>query len=116
MQYKISVQGNVETVVLLSQQKPDDHIEIEIKLDEIDTTSAEAKATYKGIEEWVQEHYGFHVTNLNIAQVKQKHGIIERENNNKSKSEKGGQPECPKEKEIAIEEALKYFQMIPSES
>ena len=109
--------ANVETVVLLSQQKPDDHIEIEIKLDEmIDTTSAEAKATYKEIEEWVQEHYGFHVTNLNIAQVKQKHGIIERENNNKPKSEKGGQPECPKEKEIAIEEALKYFQMIPSES
>ena len=51
-----------------------------------------------------------------IAQIKQKHGIIERENYNKPKSEKGGQPECPKEKEIAIEEALKYFQMIPSES
>ena len=107
---------HVETVVLLSQQKPDDHIEIEINLDEIDATSAETKATYKEIEEWVQEHYGFHVTNLNIAQVKQKYGIIERENYNKPKSEKGGQPECPKEKEIAIEEALKYFQMIPSES
>ena len=49
-------------------------------------------------------------------QIKQKHGIIERENYNKPKSEKGGQPECPKEKEIAIEDALKYFQMIPSES
>lgn len=45
-------------------------------MDELDLTSAEAKATYKEIEEWVQEHYGFHVTNLNIAQVKQKHGII----------------------------------------
>ena len=55
-------------------------------------------------------------SNLYIAQVKRKCGIIERENNNKSKSEKGGQPECPKEKEITIEEALKYFQMIPSES
>ena len=106
--------ANVETVVLLSQQKPDDHIEIEINLDEIDATSAETKATYKEIEEWVQEHYGFHVTNLNIAQVKQKYGIIERENYNKPKSEKGRQPECLKE--IAIEEALKYFQMIPSES
>ena len=59
---------------------------------------------------------GMKVSNLYIAQVKRKCGIIERENNNKSKSEKGGQPECPKEKEIAIEEALKYFQMIPSES
>ena len=59
---------------------------------------------------------GMKVSNLYIAQIKQKHGIIERENYNKPKSEKGGQPECPKEKEIAIEEALKYFQMIPSES
>ena len=53
------------------------------------------------------------VSNLCIAQIKQKHGIIERENYNKPKSEKGRQPECLKEKEIAIEEALKYFQMIP---
>ena len=59
---------------------------------------------------------GMKVSNLYIAQIKQKHGIIERENYNKPKSEKGGQSECPKEKEIAIEEALKYFQMIPSES
>ena len=59
---------------------------------------------------------GMKVSNLYIAQIKQKHGIIERENSNKPKSEKGGRSECPKEKEIAIEEALKYFQMIPSES
>ncbi|WP_034446590.1 23S rRNA (uracil(1939)-C(5))-methyltransferase RlmD [Butyrivibrio sp. AE2032] len=104
--------NHCETVVLLSQQKPDDHIEIEINLDEIDATSAESKATYKEIEEWVQEHYGFHVTNLNIAQVKQKHGIIERENYNKPKSENSRQPGCPEEKVKAIEEALKHFQMI----
>ena len=103
---------HVETVVLLSQQKPDDHIEIEINLDEIDATSVETKATYKEIEEWVQEHYGFHVTNLNIAQVKQKHGIIERENYNKPKSENSKQPRCPEEKVKAIEEALKSFRMI----
>ena len=102
----------VETVVLLSQQKPDDHIEIEINLDEIDATSAETKATYKEIEEWVHKHYGFHVTNLNIAQVKQKHGIIERENYNKPKSENSKQPGCPEEKVKAIEEALKHFHMI----
>ena len=82
-----TVSGHVETVVLLSQQKPDDHIEIKINLDEIDATGAETKATYKKIQNWVQEKYGFHVTNLNIAQVKQKHGIIERENYNKPKSE-----------------------------
>jgi hypothetical protein len=103
---------HVETVVLLSQQKPDDHIEIEINLDEIDATSAETKATYMKIQNWVQEKYGFHVTNLNIAQVKQKHGIIERENYNKPKSENSKQPGCPEEKVKAIEEALKHFQMI----
>lgn len=101
-----------ETVVLLSQQKPDDHIEIEINLDEIDATRAETKATYKEIEEWVKEHYGFHVTNINIAQVKQKYGIIERENYNRPKSENSRRPGTTPEKEKAITEALKYFKMI----
>ena len=81
-------------------------------MDELDLTSAEAKATYKEIEEWVQKHYGFHVTNLNIAQVKQKHGIIERENYNKPKSENSRQPGTTTEKENAITEALKFFKMI----
>lgn len=103
---------HVETVVLLSQQKADDHIEIEINLDEIDATSAETKATYAEIRDWVQEKYGFHVTNLNIAKVKQKHGINERENYNKAKSENSRQPGCTEEKAKAIEDAMKHFQMI----
>lgn len=109
----------LETVVLLSQlkQKPDDYINVTIELDDMDVTSAETKVTYDEIKKYVAEHNdGMKVSNLYIAQIKQKHGIIERENYNKPKSEKSGQPECPKEKEIAIEEALKYFQMIPSES
>lgn len=81
-------------------------------MDELDLTSAEAKAIYKEIEEWVQEHYGVHVTNLNIAQVKQKHGIIEWENYNKAKSENSKQLGCPKEKVKAIEDDMRHFQMI----
>jgi hypothetical protein len=54
----------------------------------------------------------FHVTNLNIAQVKQKHGIIERENYNKPKSENSRHPGTTPEKENAITEALKFFKMI----
>ncbi len=105
--------GRVETVCLLSKlHEAKHHINVKVDMDELDLTSAEAKATYKEIEEWVQEHYGFHVTNLNIAQVKQKHGIIERENYNKPKSENSRQPGCPEEKVKAIEEALKFFQMI----
>ena len=81
-------------------------------MDELDLTSVEAKATYKEIQKWVQEKYGFHVTNLNIAQVKQKHGIIERENYNRAKSENSKQPGCPEEKTKAIEDAMRHFQMI----
>ena len=104
---------HVETVCLLSKlHEAKHHIEVKVDMDELDLTSAEAKATYKEIQDWVQEKYGFHVTNLNIAQVKQKHGIIERENYNKPKSEDIKQPGCPEEKVEAIEDALRYFQMI----
>lgn len=109
---------HVETVCLLSKlHEAKHHVKVKLDMDEMDITSAESKATYEEIKKYVAEHNdGMKVSNLYIAQIKQKHGIIERENYNKPKSEKGGQPECPKEKEIAIEEALKYFQMIPSES
>ena len=109
---------NDETVCLLSKlHEAKHHVNVRLDVDELDLTAAESKATYEEIKKYVVEHNdGLKVSNLYIAQIKQKHGIIERENYNKPKSEKGGQPECPKEKEIAIEEALKYFQMIPSES
>ncbi len=60
----------------------------------------------------MKKKYGFHVTNLNIAQVKQKNGIIERKNYNKAKSENSKQLGCPKEKVRAIEDAMRHFQMI----
>ncbi len=105
--------GNVETVALLSKlSEAKHHIEVKVDMDELDITSAEAKATYKEIEEWVQENYGFHVTNLNIAQVKQMHGIIERENYNKPKSPDSKQPGYTEEKVKAIEDAMRHFQMI----
>ena len=109
---------HVETVCLLSKlYEAKHHVNVKLDMDEMDLTAAESKATYEEIKKDVAEHNdGMKVSNLYIAQVKRKCGIIERENNNKSKSEKGGQPECPKEKEIAIEEALKYFQMISSET
>ena len=56
--------------------------------------------------------YNSGYNNLNIAQVKQKHGIIERENYNKAKSVDSKQPECPEEKVKAIEDAMRNFQMI----
>ena len=78
----------------------------------MDMSGFQQGATYEHIQAWVQEKYGFHVTHLNIAQVKQKHGIIERENYNKPKLSDSRQPRCPEEKVKAIEAALKHFQMI----
>lgn len=103
---------HVETVCLLSKLQSKEHIEIEVAMDEMDLTSSESKATYEEIREYVFEHTGLKVSHLYIAQVKQKYGIIERENYNKPKSENAKQPQCPPEKEKAITEALKHFGMI----
>ena len=94
--------NNIETVVLLSKLNTKQHIEVELNLDELDLTAAESKATYEEIKEYVLEHTGLKVSHLYIAQVKQKYGIIERENYNKPKSENSKQPKCPPEKEAAI--------------
>ena len=86
-------------------------------MDELDVTFAESKTTYGEIKKYVAEHYdGMKVPDQYITQVKAKYGIIERENYNKAKSDDARQPKCPKEKEEAIVEALRYFQMIQSES
>ena len=101
-----------ETVVLLSQQKPDDTIEIDLDLDELDATSAETKATYQEIKDYVLKEFGLKVSNLYISQIKRKCGIEVGENYNLPKTENPKVPQCPKEKEDAIKAALKYFAMI----
>ena len=103
---------HVEVVLLLTKLNVERHIEAEVSMDELDVTAAESKATYNEIREHVWEHHQLRVSNLYIAQVKQKYGIIERENYNKPKSENAKQPKCPKEKEDTIVEALRHFQMI----
>ncbi len=104
--------ANVETVVQLSQQKPDDVIEVELDLDELDITASEKKATYQEIKQYILEKYGFKVSTLYVAQVKQKCGLDMRLNYNLPKSENVKQPKCPKDKEDAIMDALKHFKMI----
>ncbi len=104
--------ANIETVCLLSKLDVEHHIEVEIDLDEMDLTKAESKATYEEIKGYVKENMGLHVSNLYIAQVKRKCGIIERDNYNKAKTENSKQPQCPLEKEKAIKAALRYFGMI----
>lgn len=103
---------HIETICLLSKLNAKQHIEINLDMDELDLTDAEKKATYQEIKDYVLEHSGLKVSSLYIAQVKQKCGIIERENYNKPKSEDAKQPQCPPDKEKAIKEALTHFGMI----
>lgn len=106
--------AHVETVCLLSKlHEAKHHVKVKLDMDEMDITSAESKATYEEIKKYVAEHNdGMKVSNLYIAQVKRKCGIELAENFNLPKSEDARQPRCPKEKEEAIVEALKAFQMI----
>lgn len=104
--------GAVETVMSLVQQNPDDIVKVGIDADELAVTKAESKATYGEIQARVKEQTGLNVTPLYIAQVKRKHGIIERECYNKAKSESAKMLICPPDKEKAIEEALRFFGMI----
>lgn len=104
---------HVETVCLLSKlHEAKHHVNVTLEMDELDVTSVESKATYEEIKEYVLEKHGLRVTNLYIAQVKRKCGIIERENYNKSKSEVAKQTQCPEDKEMAIRDALEYFGMV----
>ena len=103
---------HVETVVLLSQQKADDYIEIDLDLDEMDITSAETKATYREVQQYVLQTTGLMVSNLNIAQIKDKCGFDKRENYNKPRTANSRQPKCTPEKEKAIMDAFRHFGMI----
>lgn len=101
----------IETVCLLVLRNPVTHINIDVDVEEM-VQDKRGRATYGQIKDYVLERSGLKVSSLYIAQVKQKHGIIERENYNKPKSEDAKQPQCPPEKERAITEALKHFGML----
>ena len=104
--------AHCEVVCALSKLDIYQKITVDLKMDELDVTAAETKATYEEIREYVKEHTGLNVSDLYIAQVKQKCGIKERQNYNKPKAENPKRLKCPAEKERAIREALKYFKMI----
>ena len=104
--------AHVETVVLLSKLNTKQHVEVELNLDELDLTAAESKATYEEIKAYVLEKFGLKVSSLYISQVKRKCGLDVGQNYNLPKKENAKVPQCPPEKEAAIMEALKHFQML----
>ena len=104
--------SHVETIVLLSKLDSKKYISVELPMDNMDLTSAESKATYKQIQNYVLEKFRFKVSTLYIAQVKKKHGLEVREHYNIPKNEKQKVPQCSIEKEEAILDALKHFKML----
>ena len=94
----------------MSKLDVDKHIDVEIKLDELDLTSAESKATYAQIKEYILEKFNLKVSTLYIAQIKKKCGIELREHYNKSKRNKLFHNAHGKEE--AIMDALRHFKMI----
>ena len=109
----ITLSTHVETVVLLSKGIIDSQkVKVEMSLADMDMSRFKKGATYEAIKDYVKEQTGYKVSSLYIAQVKAKHGLDMRENFNLPKSEDARQPKCPAEKEKAIEDALRHFQMI----
>ena len=101
---------HVETVVCLSRKKVNDRINFDINIEALPDRVSKT-ATYAEIKAYVLEHYGLKVSSLYIAQIKDKHGIKERENYNIGEG-KSKELICPPEKEEAITNALRHFNMI----
>ena len=107
------VSGHVETCVLLVHNMSTEKFTVEYTpKDSSYMEKLTPNATYREIQEWIAQNYnGMKVSNLYIAQVKQKYGIIERENYNKGEG-KAKVPKVTPEKEKAIEAALRHFRLI----
>ena len=104
---------HVETVVLLSKGEIDSKkVRVEFSLEDMDMYGFQKGATYEQIKAYVLEHTGLKVSSLYISQIKRKCGLDVGQNYNLSKKEDAKVPQCPPEKEAAIMEALKYFQII----
>ncbi len=105
--------AHVETVVLLSKGEIDSKkVRVEFSLEDMDMSGFQKGATYEQIKAYVLEHSGLKVSSLYISQIKRKCGLDVGQNYNLSKKEDAKVPKCPPEKEAAIRDALKYFQMI----
>lgn len=105
------VSTHVETVCLLSRGKVDGYVNVDLDTDKIVSKSKTGTATYKEIKEYINDKYGFTVSSLNIAQVKDKCGLNKRNNYNKGK-EGHKVPACPEKKEKAIKEAFAHFGLV----
>ena len=116
---------HVETVVLLSHKSPDSVINVKVEFGEgddkisLDAIAERAKKyqpkpkiTYKMIQEYVEQKYGFKVHTAYIAEVKRSLGLTMYDAPNVTEELKQPRKRPPKEKVEAITEAFKYFEVI----
>ena len=107
----------VETCALLVREsaQDDEVVSIKVDLDGIELDQGRyvppEKPTYKNIKQWILDKYGCKVSTLYIAQIKDKVGLEKRKNYNLGLGE-GKVPICPPEKEEAIMDALRHYNLI----
>lgn len=105
--------NHVETVALLVRNiSTKEHVVIEVRPEELELGSLKTHGTYEEIKSYVLHKHGLKVSTLNISQIKRKCGLDVGEAYNKPKSQNSKVPNCPPEKENAIMDALKHFNMI----
>ena len=113
MSISLDNEEQVETVVLLSKGEIDSKkVRVEFSLEDMDMSGFQKGATYEQIKAYVLEKFELKVSSLYISQIKRKCGLDVGQNYNLSKKENAKGQKCPPEKEAAIMDALKYFQMI----
>ncbi len=101
--------GHVETVVLLSRET--NPLTVEVRM-EVETGEVKEHPTYKRIQEYVQEKYGFKVHTAYIAEVKRMVGLDMHKAPNAVEQRKHEYHPCPPEKVEAIKDALRHFGLI----
>lgn len=101
--------AHVETVVLLSRET--NPLTVEVRM-EVETGEVKEHPTYKRIQEYVQEKYGFKVHTAYIAEVKRMVGLDMHKAPNAVEQKKHEYHPCPPEKVEAIKDALRHFGLI----
>jgi len=101
--------AHVETVVLLSRET--NPLTVEVRM-EVETGEVKEHPTYKRIQEYVQEKYGFKVHTAYIVEVKRMVGLDMHKAPNAVEQKKREYHPCPPEKVEAIKDALRHFGLI----
>ena len=109
MEISLDNDTQVETVVLLSRET--NPLTVEVRM-EVETGEVKEHPTYKRIQEYVQEKYGFKVHTAYIAEVKRMVGLDMHKAPNAVEQRKHEYHPCPPEKVEAIKDALRHFDLV----